>query len=515
MITSAPSQVQLLAFAFADPTRYCQAFGSIRLRSYQQDVARAVVRSVLGGLGHSLVVMFPRQSGKNELQAQLEAYLLSLFCERGAEMVKLSPTYQPQCLNAMRRLERALNANQLTRGRWQKKAGNLYRLGLASQLFLSAAPEANIVGATAATLLQVDEAQDVGIDKFDKEIAPMAASTNATRVFWGTAWTNETLLARELRLAEAAQACDGIQRVFRLSADAVCQEVPAYGAFVAEQVRRMGRQHPFVRSQYYSEEIDAGGGLFTAARLAMMQGAHPAQLSPKPGAIYAMLLDLAGEDEAMREGSGAVLANPGRDASALTVVEVSLDGAADDLLRKPSYRVVWRATWVGEKHAASYARVRALAEHWQVRWLVVDASGVGAGLASFLADALGERVLPVVFSSQVKSRLGWGFLAAVDSGRFKDYACLDAEQGELASLHRLFFQQLAAVQYSVRPGPEKLLSWSVPEGARDPASGALLHDDLVLSAALVSILDQQTWSAGKAALMVPAGDPLRDMERGF
>ena len=92
---------------------------------------------------------------------------------------------------------------------------------------------------------------------------------------------------------------------------------------------------------------------------------------------------------------------------------------------------------------------------------------------------------------------------------------MDDEQGELARLHRLFFQQLAAVQYSVRPGPEKLLSWSVPEGARDPASGALLHDDLVLSAALVSILDQQTWSTGKAALMVPAGDPLRDMERGF
>ncbi len=54
--------------------------------------------------------------------------------------------------------------------------------------FLSAAPGSNVVGATASTLLQLDEAQDIEIAKYDKQIAPMAASTNATRVFWGTAW---------------------------------------------------------------------------------------------------------------------------------------------------------------------------------------------------------------------------------------------------------------------------------------------------------------------------------------
>jgi hypothetical protein len=49
--------------------------------------------------------------------------------------------------------------------------------------FLSAAPSSNIVGATVSLLLECDEAQDVEIAKWDKEIAPMAASTNATRVF--------------------------------------------------------------------------------------------------------------------------------------------------------------------------------------------------------------------------------------------------------------------------------------------------------------------------------------------
>ena len=228
--------------------RFTEAFGSVRLRSYQQAVAKAVVSSVLEGKGHSFVVIFPRQSGKNMLQAQLEVYLMAMLAERGAEMVKFSPTYQPQSLNAMRRLESALETNLLTRGRWRKSAGNHYRFGSAHLTFLSAAPGSNVVGATASTLLQLDEAQDIEIGKYDKQIAPMAASTNATRVFWGTAWTDQTLLAREMRTAQEAEARDGERRVFVLGAEAVRAEVPAYGLFVDDQVARLGRNHPFVRS---------------------------------------------------------------------------------------------------------------------------------------------------------------------------------------------------------------------------------------------------------------------------
>jgi hypothetical protein len=211
----------------SDVVMFTRHLGGLKLRSYQQAVARAIIDSVVHNRGLSFVVMFPRQSGKNELQAQIEVYLLALLGERHAEMVKISPTYQPQSLVAMRRIERALQSNLLTRNHWQRHAGNLYQFRNARLTFLSGAPESNIVGATASTLLEVDEAQDVSIAKYDKEIAPMAASTNATRVFWGTAWTSRTLLARELRAAQAAEAVDGVQRVFRTSAEDVGREVPA------------------------------------------------------------------------------------------------------------------------------------------------------------------------------------------------------------------------------------------------------------------------------------------------
>jgi hypothetical protein len=64
-------------------------------------------------------------------------------------------------------------------------------------MFFSAGPESNIVGATASILLEIDEAQDVAIEKYDRDLRPMASMTNATTVLYGTAWSDDTLLAIE------------------------------------------------------------------------------------------------------------------------------------------------------------------------------------------------------------------------------------------------------------------------------------------------------------------------------
>jgi hypothetical protein len=148
-------------YALQDVALFSEMLGEVRLRGYQEEVARAVVDSVLHERGLTFVVIFPRQSGKNELQAQIETYLMVLF-QKDGEMVKISPTWKPQSLNAMRRLERALRRNALTRViGWKKEQGFAYRVGEGRIYFLSGAPTAHIVGATASTLLECDEAQDV------------------------------------------------------------------------------------------------------------------------------------------------------------------------------------------------------------------------------------------------------------------------------------------------------------------------------------------------------------------
>ncbi len=209
------------------------------------------------------------------------------------------------------------------------------------------------------------------------------------------------------------------------------------------------------------------------------------------------------------------------------MVAVDLRTLGDPLLRAPAYRPVLRRQWLGVRHARLYGEIRALAEAWQARWVVVDATGVGAGLASFLGHALPGRVIPFHFTAASKSQLGWDFLALVDAGRWQEPEPGDvpaeghpgspAVDPDGPALRALFFKQLSFCQYEVLPGPGKTLRWGVPDGTRDPLDGAFVHDDLVLSAALAAVLDRQEWpraASGKDPGVIRAGDPLDGM-KGF
>jgi len=499
-----PYLIDTIKAILRDIALFAQHAGHITLRNYQLPVARAIVDSVIHKRGLTFVVMFPRQSGKNELQGQIEAYLLMLTSQHHGEIVKASPTWRPQSLNAMRRLERILSENLLTKDRYRKREGYIFEVGdspgASRCYFFSGDPSANVVGATAKTLLECDEAQDVRPAKWDKDFAPMAASTNATQVFWGTAWTSRTLLARELRTARDAEQRDGRRRTFVLTADDVAAEVPEYGAFVAGQVAKLGRNHPLIRTQFYSEEIDAEGGMFPPARRALLEGQHPPQTGPQPGRLYALLIDVAGADEAATQEIGE-LVKTGRDSTSLTVVEIDLATVADSLIAKPSYRIVARKGWTNVPHRNLYGSLRAQIDHWQPLYTVIDATGVGEGLASFLVTALPPgRLIPFVFSSTTKSQLGWDLIALVETGRLKDHNAEDADKTE-------FFRQLEFVTYEAREHNQ--LRWSVPDGTRDPATGDLVHDDWVLSAALASVLDSQPWGQAKSTV-IAAVDPLED-----
>ena len=509
-----------------DPCVYSLYNAQIKLRSYQQEVARAVINSVRDRQGLSFVVMFPRQSGKNELQAQLESYLLTCLGCSGAEIIKISPTWRPQSQNAMYRLESILKNGALTNFVWQKDGGYIYRIGRARISFLSGEPQAHIVGATASILLEVDEAQDVLISKYDKEIAPMAASTNATRVFWGTAWTSQTLLAREMRLARQLEKEDGIQRVFHIDGEQVAREVPAYDAFLREQIQRLGRFHPMVRTQFFSEEIDEDAGMFPASRQQFMHGSHPAVQSPQPGRIYAFLIDVGGEESAHTmtdaQMDSAALEH---DSTALTIVEVDLATLADDILKAPTYRVMLRRVWQGAGQPQLFSQFKSLVDVWKPRRIIVDATGIGAGLSAYLQKAYPSRVRPFIFNASSKSNLGWDFLSVCDTGRFKDHAPNPAEVNQ-----QLFWRQVTACQMETNPGPGHRIRWGVPDGASDPAvtpsAGSStrnagtghqpIHDDLLISAAMCALLDGEKWSRPSlAATFILACDPLEGIHAKY
>ena len=179
------------------------------MRPYQLEPAKAILNSITKKLGLTIIIIMSRQAGKDELLANLLTYILNLYAHRETGIVVVNPTYKPQTINAIMRLENRLKGNLLTKSFWSKRSDFMRMIDQAVVSFLSGDAAANVVGATASLALFINEAQDITPLKYDKDFAPMVASTNATRIIVGTVWTSRTLLARELRAAKEAQKKDG------------------------------------------------------------------------------------------------------------------------------------------------------------------------------------------------------------------------------------------------------------------------------------------------------------------
>jgi hypothetical protein len=263
--------------------------------------------------------------------------------------------------------------------------------------------------------------------------------------------------------------------VFFFTADDVRKAVPAYG-----------------------ETVDAQAGMFPAGRQALIRGSHAARTEAEPGKMYGFLIDVAGQDEwtgrlqaaAVPAGDMSrrqsreddILMNPGRDSTFLKIVEV--DNSTVKLVGKPTYRAVFRMAWTGKSHVAVFGALKALVGQWKTRYIVIDATGVGEGLWSMLDNAYGEKtVLPVKFTAQLKSALGYGLLGMMDSGRYQEYHPFD----------ETFQRQLDYCRSEILPGPGKLMRWGVPDGKRDRASGEPVHDDDLITSAMCAILDRMEW----------------------
>ena len=489
-------RVQALVRCYADVERFSRRVLRRPLRGYQREPARAIVDSVRSGRGLTFAVMMARQAGKNETSAQVEALLLNLYRRRGGFMVKAAPTFRPQTMNSILRLMSAFEGSALPSPRLE--SGYMVRVGRARALFLSAGPNANVVGATANILLEADEAQDILESKWNKDFRPMGASTNVTTVLWGTAWTSDTLLARTIRVLRWEEGRDRVRRVFIVPWQRVADEVPAYGEYVRGEIARLGHDHPLIRTQYDLAEIDGEGGMFPPATRALMQGSHQRQRQPTEGREYALLVDVAGEAEDRLEGAMLRAREPRKDSTAATVVEVvrhASSGAEPGLaLHLTRYLVVDRYYWTGRPHPELFGALVHLAELWQARRVVVDATGVGAGLASFLKRALGSRVTPFVFTAKSKSDLGWTFLGICNSGRLLDY------RDDGGPEYRQFWREVSAADYVVSEGPGQLMRWGVADTS--------IHDDLLISAALCGALESDERSPILPSQIIEARDVL-------
>jgi hypothetical protein len=133
--------------------------------------------------------------------------------------------------------------------------------------------------------------------------------------------------------------------------------------------------------------------------------------------------------------------------------------------------VLDHVAWEGAPHTELIgALARLLRDIWRVRRLVVDATGLGEGLAGSLAALRGgPEVVRLRLTESHKSHLGYALLAAVNGGRLSLYRADGSPEA------RLVREECARARASYRAN--RTLAFAV-----DPADG---HDDFLISLALV------------------------------
>ena len=518
----------LASHLLADIGLFSRHVIGLPLYDYQVQPLRAIVDAVLSRQGREFLLVFPRQSGKNEAVAQLLVYLLALLQRHGGQMVY--GAIGDGLGRGMRRLEQRLDT-PWTRGRWRRGGRpTRYTLGQAAVVFLSSHPQAASRGETADHLLIIDEAQDQDAAHIEAVFTPMRAAHNATAVYLGTVRRTGDFLWVKKGELESATAADGHPRVFLVAPDTVAAENPAYAIFLAEQVRRYGRRHPIVAAEYFLEPVDGRGGLFPPWRAAFMRGAHPRLGAPRPDELYVAAIDLAGQDEGAAEAGGS-LHNPGRDYTVATIFRLTeaAEAVETELLGRnsvsggPIYEAVDVFVDHGSRHFQAAPGQPRLADtlltylrRWNVAHTIIDAAGVGQGLADWLAAALGrERVTAhQLGGSGAKARLGSDLLALIDTGRFRYWT---GDEDEPLSDGWWFWQQVVACGYSLSGAGrfDHDLRWGVPAAARitTPRGVEPTHDDRLLSAALVAELERRRRDGAllfgaSASRIIPGRDPL-------
>jgi len=435
-----------------------------RLRPYQREAASAILDSVLGRKGLTFSVEMARQGGKNELSAQLELLLLTFYMTQTRNLVKCSPTFKPQTVISMMRLRDRLNDAGFS-GIWTPELGYIIRLGNARAIFLSADESANVVGNTAHILLEIDEAQDVSREKYSKEFKPMGATTNVTTVHYGTTWDDSTLLEEVKQSNLELERKDGVKRHFRYDWEEIAGYNPDYRAYVEAERERLSENHPLFLTQYRLLPLQGGGGFLSRQQLAQLSGEHARKRHAEKGKTYIAGIDLAGE----AEGDDFSHPQPRQDSTVVTIGELDFS-ICDDIQKQPRIKVVEHYRWTGHKHAELYSRlVDILKNVWKCRRVVVDATGLGQPVSSFLRKALGSRVSPFTFTAKSKSELGFKLLAAINSGRLKVYARDGSDES------RQLWREMERAKCHYRPSQTVNFYVSPSE----------VHDDFLVSLALL------------------------------
>jgi hypothetical protein len=225
----------------------------------------------------------------------------------------------------------------------------------------------------------------------------------------------------------------------------------------------LGEEHPLFLTQYKLLPLHGGGGFLNMLQLVQLKGEHGRQAHGTEWKYYVAGVDLGGEEDDPDDR------NYRRDSTVVTIAELDYS-VCSEFNKQPGILIVEHYRWIGRPHTDIYCRlIDILKNVWKCRRVVVDATGIGEPVASFLKQMLGHKIIPFKFTEASKSEIGFNLLAAINAGRLKMYS------GDGSEEYREFFFEMEKAKSYYRPN--KTMNFYVA-----PEQG---HDDFLMSTGLL------------------------------
>lgn len=401
---------------------------------YQEPMAKAMIRDVIGNLGNTLSGLYARQSGKSETVANVAAALMVILprlanmlddenhlifpqlkdYRRGFWVGIFSPSNTQSSTTYKRLRDRMTSVD----GRFYLGTPEFALDGYNSLLpfvantttyielnngsfclMMSADKQSNIESKTFHLIL-LDESQDLDEFVVGKSISPMGAATNATTVATGTPGTTKGFfynMIQQNKSEDNARSRDSWrlqpQAHFQYDYKTVQRYNPNYKKYVAKEKRKLGEE---------SDEFKMAYRLIWLLERGM---AVPQELFDE---LTRRDLNIKTEYKESDLVAGLDWGK-GQDSTVLTIGRPIWE-QVDEAGRCPVEVIYW---WdkLGDNYEQIFAELKDKIAHFHIRTIACDATGVGEPLVDRLTWELPYiTVLPVKFSSQSKDHLYKWFL---------------------------------------------------------------------------------------------------------
>lgn len=460
------------------------------LYPYQLELLLSIERAVLLAYHRlngpkELAAPWSRQTGKNETDARWTHRGLTLIGGMQvannlpmAYMVKSAPTWEPQIDQSQRRFEGLLQSLPGWEDQLRKRKGYIYWLSdlMCALAFLSANTRSTKKGETANVCQVIDETQDTTPGVYHDDLEPMRASTSAPVIFEGTQGPEGCLMDTKLEELRDEERRTGEKLVFLVDWETAAIWNPEYGKTVSKVIKRLGVDHPIVRTNYRCLSARALDKFLTEKQqFDNLQGSHPRLEGPRPGKIYVAGVDFCGasetEDVSDLWDSERV---EKRDSTVAGVGELGWEEDDEGLIAVVDVvDLLWLPGMYPETVVDTL--LRWLFKKWHVQRVACDARGVGEGPSFSIHKARPSQVELIKSTSADVSLMGYRLLGAINSNRFRVF------RNDGSREHQEFMTQFRELRRRIMPGPGGtggVMRWAAPT-RRVLVNGehAVVHDD--------------------------------------